>query len=423
MAIDTPATIFFIGAGPIGLEAALYARYLGYNVEIFEAGEICQHVRQWAHVKMFSPFAMNHSPLGVAAIESHYPQHSFPEAEQYITGQQWLDNYLLPLAATDLLQPCINTHSRVTSISRTWIQKTDLDTESRRSDPFRVVIEQAGKYQALTADVVIDTSGVLSSPAPIGAGGVPAIGEEQLTNAIAHHIPSMSEAQSLSGKKVAVVGAGHSAACALVNLAQAGVSVTWITRGDSQNALPRIPDDPLRERVRIVQDLHTLVDEKAIQLLPHAAIDSLQVGESQNPTSLQLGIYQKDNSDREGGMSEEHTTTLDWHWFDRVYGLTGYLVDNSIYKELQIHQCYATEGSIKLAASLLSQDKDNCLDITLGSSGLLKNPEPNFYQLGIKSYGRHSGFLFNTGLQQIVQLFQLIGDRETLDIYQTFSTS
>ena len=117
MAIDTPATILFIGAGPIGLEAALYARYLGYNVEIFEAGEICQHVRQWAHVKMFSPFAMNHSPLGVAAIESHYPQHSFPEAEQYITGQQWLDNYLLPLAATDLLQPCINTHSRVTSIS------------------------------------------------------------------------------------------------------------------------------------------------------------------------------------------------------------------------------------------------------------------------------------------------------------------
>ena len=32
MMLDTPATIAITGNGPIGLEAALYARFLGYQV-------------------------------------------------------------------------------------------------------------------------------------------------------------------------------------------------------------------------------------------------------------------------------------------------------------------------------------------------------------------------------------------------------
>ena len=38
MAVDTPAKIAILGAGPIGLEAALYDRYLGYEVDVFERG-------------------------------------------------------------------------------------------------------------------------------------------------------------------------------------------------------------------------------------------------------------------------------------------------------------------------------------------------------------------------------------------------
>ena len=34
MAIDTPARLAILGAGPIGLEAALYARFLGYDVDV-----------------------------------------------------------------------------------------------------------------------------------------------------------------------------------------------------------------------------------------------------------------------------------------------------------------------------------------------------------------------------------------------------
>ena len=37
MAIATPAKLAILGAGPLGLEAALYARFLGYAVVIFAA--------------------------------------------------------------------------------------------------------------------------------------------------------------------------------------------------------------------------------------------------------------------------------------------------------------------------------------------------------------------------------------------------
>ena len=68
MAIDTPAKLAILGAGPIGLEAALYARFLGYDVAIFDEAEVAANVRRWGHVRMFTPFGMNRSPLGLAAL-------------------------------------------------------------------------------------------------------------------------------------------------------------------------------------------------------------------------------------------------------------------------------------------------------------------------------------------------------------------
>ncbi len=50
--------IAIIGAGPIGLEAALAATARGFDMEIFERGQIADSVRKWGHVRMFSPFGM-----------------------------------------------------------------------------------------------------------------------------------------------------------------------------------------------------------------------------------------------------------------------------------------------------------------------------------------------------------------------------
>ena len=47
----------------------------------------------------------------------------------------------------------------------------------------------------------------------------------------------------------------------------------------------------------------------------------------------------------------------------------------------------------------------------------LLNPEPDFYVLGAKSYGRNSRFLISLGLTQIRDLFTLLADRAELDLY------
>src|SRR5207237_2873745 len=82
---------------------------------------------------------------------------------------------------------------------------------------------------------------------------------------------------------------------------------------------------------------------------------------------------------------------------DEVVALVGYSPDASIYEQLQVHQCYATAGPMKLAAALLGQSGGDCL--TTGdvlTPETLRNPEPNFFILGAKSYGTNSNFLMQT---------------------------
>jgi len=79
---ETSARIAILGAGPIGLETALYARYLGYPVQLFERGESATaNVLAWGHVHLFTPARMNISPLGVAALQAQDPKWQCPIPE------------------------------------------------------------------------------------------------------------------------------------------------------------------------------------------------------------------------------------------------------------------------------------------------------------------------------------------------------
>src|SRR5262245_66033777 len=103
MAIDAPAKLAILGAGPIGLEAALYARFLGYDVVVYERGDVAASVRQWGHVCMFTPFGMNRTTLGLASIQAQDESYRPPGDDKLLTGHELAEQYLLPLANTDLL--------------------------------------------------------------------------------------------------------------------------------------------------------------------------------------------------------------------------------------------------------------------------------------------------------------------------------
>ena len=224
MAIDTPAKIAILGAGPIGLEAALYARFLGYQVDVFERGQIADNVTRWAHVRMFSPWNMNTSPLGLAALAAQDPTYQPPPPQSLLTGQEYLARYLHPLAETDLLTESIHAQTTVIQVARDGFDKHEaMGQPVRAESAFRIlVVDRDGLDRYVTSDVVIDATGTLAQPGWCGPSGLPALGERQLRDQIEYYIPDVLGAQqtAYADRHTLVVGSGHSAATTVVQLAE-----------------------------------------------------------------------------------------------------------------------------------------------------------------------------------------------------------
>ena len=108
---------------------------------------------------------------------------------------------------------------------------------------------------------------------------------------------------------------------------------------------------------------------------------------------------------------------------DRIVANVGHTPDAAIHSELQVHLCYASCGPMNLAAALLGQGGGDCLEQVRPSADLLANPEPGFYILGAKSYGRNSSFLIRSGLEQIDAVFTALAGHRRFDLGGARSTA
>ena len=420
MAVDTPAKTAILGAGPIGLEAALYARFLGYDVAIYERGsEVAAAVNEWGHVKLFTPFGMNRSPLGLAALAAQDSSFKPPGDDELLTGRQWRERYLVPLSQTDLLADHLRLDHRVLYVGKESVLKGDLVASEERGDwPFRILLRDGqGNERIDEADVVIDCTGTFyGPPAWLGHGGIPAIGEIELTRhgVIERRLPDFSDAvvrQHYAGRHTLVVGSGYSAATNVVNLAALATSaadtrVTWLTRhpADERSGGPirLIGGDPLAERSALGQKARALAAGQS----PHVV--------HWPGTVVEAAFQETAESSYRVRLAGEHSGEFT---FDRIIANVGFRPDRSLYDELQVHECYASHGPMKLAAVLAAQASADCLDQQACGPQTLVTPEPNFYILGAKSYGRRSNFLLRAGLEQVRELFTILGDRPALDLY------
>jgi thioredoxin reductase len=423
MAVDTPATIAIIGAGPIGIEAALYARVLGYDVVVYEAGpQVAYAVYQWGHVKMFTPFGMNRSPLGLTALAAQDENYPSPSDEELLTGREWAARYLVPLSQTDLLSDHLRLQTKVLRIGKGEIHKEEMPGHEDRGDwPFRLLVRGPdGEERLEEADVVIDTSGVFASqPKWCGYGGIPAIGEIGLRedSKIEYRMPEFlgKDRSRYAGKHTLLIGAGYSAATNAVALGQLirevpGTRVTWITRREGPASaggpITPIAGDRLPERERLALAANALAGDPQSGVIywPGNVVEAItKVGSGDGETFDVLLAGPQEGT----------------HRFDRIIANVGFTPNRVLYEELQVHECYASLGPIKLAAALLGSASADCLDQKTCGPKTLLNPEPNFYILGAKSYGRKSTFLLSVGLEQIREVFTIIGDRETLDLYRS----
>jgi len=247
MAVESPARIAVLGAGPIGLEAALYARYLGYEVDVYERGRVAEHLLQWGHVRLFTPFAANASPLGISALAAQDQNWKPPPVEALTTGREFAERYCIPLSQSDLLVDGVHEQTEVLAISRGPLRRQELTGEDRAAFDFRLLLGSTGggRFPAgerfATADVVIDCTGTYGNHNWLGAGGIPAIGELAASDQIEYGVPDVlgRDRERYAHHHTLVVGSDRLAASVVTALAQLGheapfTQITWID-GASDN--------------------------------------------------------------------------------------------------------------------------------------------------------------------------------------------
>jgi NADPH-dependent 2,4-dienoyl-CoA reductase/sulfur reductase-like enzyme len=88
MSLDTPARIAILGAGPTGLEAALYARFLGYDVDVYERSRVAENLLRLGPQPLWVPWRLVPSPLAVAALEAQDASWRIPAADEMLTAKR-----------------------------------------------------------------------------------------------------------------------------------------------------------------------------------------------------------------------------------------------------------------------------------------------------------------------------------------------
>ena len=311
-----------------------------------------------------------------------------PQPNELLTGAEYASRYLEPLAQA--LGSVVQTQTEVVAIGREGTRKTEkIGAPDRGETPFRLLLRTSHRERFEQADHVFDCSGTFSSPNPVGDGGLPAIGEAGCSGQISYGVV---DAPRFDGKRLLVVGAGHSAATAVRDLVNAGAAVTWAVRHSDPQPCRRIPNDPLPERDRLSAEANALLGIVAYS--PATTVQAVERTREGLRVSLQANGYAGDVL------------------VDHIVAATGFRPDLNLARELQVQTCWATEGTYKLAAALLGETGGDCLAIPSFGADALTHPEPGFYTLGMKSYGRTPAFLIRTGREQIASVLAALASRQ-----------
>lgn len=382
-----------VGAGPIGLYAAF--KLCGkHKVILWEAEDIASNVEKWGFVTLFSSMSLNLPTDLREALEATGT--TLPSPDEYLTGSEFRSRVLEPVAAYLKAHGVVlRTGARVTGVGRDRLLKGEgivaIGDNRRKSAPFRVVVNEDTHE---TCDVLVDASGSYGNGLWCGVGGTPALGEKQ-AEAQGHISRIIPEPSTVTGR-VAIVGSGYSAVTTLKNL-YGNADVLWLLRRTGP-PYARLDNDPLPQRDALAafgNGLHETKTDSNFECLSGAAI--LGVKRSSDGLCIDVEIEAPDG-----------TRTVVQRTVDHLYSLTGYKPDANLLSEIHMHACYASDGPIKLAATLLGGGGGDCLAQAAPGAATLENPEPSLFIIGQKSYGRNSAFLMRIGYEQVDLLYDVL---------------
>lgn len=387
--------VVVIGAGPQGLAAAAHLLERGTELRVLEAGDSpAAAVAEWGHVRLFSPWS---ELTDAAARRLLAPTGWSVPKRGYPTGAQWIETYLRPLAA--VIGDRIEYGARVVGVGR---RGRDLSVDDRRDEaPFVVHVRRGdGTEERIDASAVIDASGTWGHPNPAGADGLPALGESAAVDAglVEHRIPSIVDARRWAGGHIVVVGNGHSAATTIGLLARVvkrepRTQVSWVLRrGAVGNTFGGGDADELPERGALGQRAERAVDEGLVDLVTGFRTERIVV-----------------SGERATLIAEDGRSLAP---ADRLIVLTGFRPDLSFLSEVRLDLDMRLQAPAKVAAEV-DPNVHSCGSVRATGAADLAHPEPGFYIVGAKSYGRAPTFLALTGYEQVRSVVaDIAGDRE-----------
>lgn len=395
---DTGALpVVVIGAGPIGLAAAAQLVTRGERPVVLEAGErVGASIRRWSHVRLFSPWKYLTEPVSRGMLEA--VGWTIPDPDALPTGGELVAGLLEPLAALPQIAPHLRLGRSVVSVTRRGFDKTK--TAGRDGAPFELVVERAdGRRERVLARAVIDASGTYTAPNPLGAGGVAAEGEREAADRIHYGTPDVlgRDRARYAGKRTLVVGSGHSAFNALLELAALaerapGTEIVWaIRRRDPGLMFGGGAADALPARGSLGARMRALVEDGRVRLVTGFRIDRL--------ARTERGIVAESGEGAIGPV-------------DELVVATGFRPDLEMLREVRLGLDEALEAPVRLAP-LIDPNVHSCGTVYPHGFVELAHPEKDFYVVGMKSYGRAPTFLLLTGYEQVRSVVAaLAGDLE-----------
>jgi thioredoxin reductase len=393
-----------IGAGPIGLAAAAHLAERGVPVKVFEAGpRIGANIGDWTHVRVFTTWEQNVDTASRRLLERR--GWSLPPADSLPTGGELCRHYLEPLAQVPELKDAIETGARVMTIGRQGLDK--VRSRGREGRPFELrIADSLGGERIFLARAVVDASGTWQNPNPLGASGLPAMGERAHVDRIAYGMPDVLGTARIdyAGKSVAVVGGGYSAINVLLDLVRLKeiapeTEAVWVVRGTNMNRVYGGGSaDQLEARGALGSQLRQLVERGHITLVTDFAVRA---------------VHASDKGVALAGTLRGSDATLDP--VDRIIAATGQRPDLAMTRELRLELDPWLE-SVKALGPLIDPNLHSCGSVPPHGHREVSHPEPGFYTIGVKSYGRAPTFLLLTGYEQARSVAAAIaGDWQAAD--------